>query len=106
VSDAGGAYATLAFTQTFLTTLCGKEFSAAERRAFVTALGLLDEDDRHRSLRVHELRGDLAGMWSASASDSLRMTFLRIGGGSKVMLACSRPVATSSAIHRRWPPSS
>jgi hypothetical protein len=90
VSDARGAYATVVFTQTFLTTLCGKEFSAAERRAFVKALGLLDEDDRHPSLRVHELRGDLARMWSASASDSLRMTFLRIGGGSRVMLACSR----------------
>jgi hypothetical protein len=90
VSDAGGAYTTLAFTQTFLTTLCGREFSGAERRTFVTALGLLDADDRHPSLRVHELRGDLAGMWSASASASLRMTFLRAGGGSKVMLTCSR----------------
>jgi mRNA-degrading endonuclease YafQ of YafQ-DinJ toxin-antitoxin module len=90
VSDARPAYTTLAFTQTFLTTLCGKEFSAAERRAFVKALALLDENEKHPSFRVHELQGDLARLWSASASGSLRMTFTRIADGRKTMLACSR----------------
>ncbi len=51
---------------------------------------LLDEDERHPSLRVHELRGGLEGTWSASASDALRITFLRAEGGRKILLRCSR----------------
>jgi hypothetical protein len=42
---------------------------------------------------VHELQGDMAGAWSASASDELRMTFLRAAGGRKLMLTCSRHYA-------------
>ncbi len=90
MSEAPRAYTTLAFTPTFLTTLCGKEFSAAERRAFLKAIRLLEDNEQHPSLRVHELKGDLARLWSVSASDSLRMTFLRFGKGRKVMVACSR----------------
>lgn len=84
------AYRTLDFTDTFLQTFSGKEFSAADRRAFLHALRLLDEDERHPSLRVHHLRGDREGSWSASASRSLRMTFERLDGGRKRMLTCSR----------------
>jgi len=83
-------YRTLNFTDTFLQTFAGKEFSAAERRAFLHALRLLDEDERHPSLRVHQLRGDREGSWSVSASRSLRMTFERRGGGRKRLLTCSR----------------
>jgi mRNA-degrading endonuclease YafQ of YafQ-DinJ toxin-antitoxin module len=90
VTEERSAYATLDFTQQFLATLCAKDFSIAERRAFVKALGLLDGNEKHPSLRVHELQGDLAGLWSASASDSLRMTFMRGRDGRKIMLACSR----------------
>jgi hypothetical protein len=39
---------------------------------------------------VHELRGPLQGVWSASASDVLRMTFERLPNGKKAMLTCSR----------------
>jgi mRNA-degrading endonuclease YafQ of YafQ-DinJ toxin-antitoxin module len=53
------------------------------------ALRLLDQDERHLSLRVHELRGDLAGVWSASASKELRITFERISEGRKRLLTCS-----------------
>ena len=53
------------------------------------ALRLLDDDETHPSLRVHELTGGLMGMWSASASDALRITFAR-EGGRKVLLRCSR----------------
>jgi hypothetical protein len=34
--------------------------------------------------------GDLAGLWSASASDSLRLTFVRTDQGRKTMVSCSR----------------
>jgi mRNA-degrading endonuclease YafQ of YafQ-DinJ toxin-antitoxin module len=41
----------------------------------------------------HELRGDLAGVWSASASKELRITFERIPGGRKRLLTCSHHYA-------------
>jgi hypothetical protein len=86
-------YRTLDFTPTFLESYGGREFSASDRGRFRRALQLLDENEQHRSLRVHQLLGDLAGVWSASASDELRMTFLRTGGGRKLMLTCSRHYA-------------
>jgi len=54
---------------------------------------LLDTDERHPSLRVHDLTGDLGGVWSASASDELRVEFIREPGGKKVLLRCSRHYA-------------
>lgn len=51
---------------------------------------LLDQDERYPSLRLHELRGDLAGTWSVSASDDLRLVFLRTPGGRKTLLRCTR----------------
>ena len=89
MTPSGEAYRTLRFTPTFLATLAGREFSASERRAFIKSLALLDEDDSHPSLRVHELRSPLAGIWSASASRSLRMTFVPESRGLKIMLTCS-----------------
>ncbi len=85
-------YRTLDFTNTFLETYASREFSDKERRLFRKALRLLDEDERHPSLRVHELQGDREGSWSASASDALRMTFERssTSGGRKRLLTCSR----------------
>jgi hypothetical protein len=83
------SYPTVDFTETFLMSFTAKDFSAADRRAFLKALRLLD-DDRHPSLRVHPLRGDREGSWSASAGSSLRMTFERLPGGRKRMLTCSR----------------
>jgi mRNA-degrading endonuclease YafQ of YafQ-DinJ toxin-antitoxin module len=80
---------TLSFTETFLETFAGRSFNGAERRRLLKALGLLDANERHPSLRVHELRGDLAGVWSASASKELRLTFGRLPGGRKLMLTCS-----------------
>lgn len=66
------------------------EFRTADQKRFAKALRLLDVDERHPSLRVHELRGDLNGVWSASASDELRIEFLRHGAGKKILLRCSR----------------
>ena len=83
-------FATLEFTDTFFDTYESKDFSAADRAAFKKALRLLDTDERHPSLRVHELQGRLAGTWSASVSSVLRLTFERLPGGKKAMLTCSR----------------
>ena len=83
-------FRSLEFTDTFLETFGSKDFTAAERRAIRKALRLLDHDDRHPSLQVHQLQGDLAGLWSASASDSLRLTFVRTSRGRKALVSCSR----------------
>jgi len=87
---AGHAYRTLEFTETFLTVFAGRDWSVAERKVLLKALRLLDEDDRHPSLRVHRLVGDREGSWSASASGELRMTFERLPAGRIRMLTCSR----------------
>jgi mRNA-degrading endonuclease YafQ of YafQ-DinJ toxin-antitoxin module len=84
---AGEYFKTLIFTDEFFDTFGG--FKNSERRQFRKALRLLDEHERHPSLRVHELKGALAGVWSASASEALRMTFTRLPDGKKVMLTCS-----------------
>ena len=84
------AYRSLDITAEFLTAFADRGFSAADRAALLKALRLLDEGERHPSLRVHQLHGDREGSWSASASDPLRMTFERLPGGRKRMLTCSR----------------
>jgi hypothetical protein len=63
--------------------------SRDDQRRVLRALALLDDDERHPSLRVHQLRGDLAGLWSASASRALRITFERLGDGRKLLVAAS-----------------
>jgi mRNA-degrading endonuclease YafQ of YafQ-DinJ toxin-antitoxin module len=83
-------YRTLDFTTTFLQTFADKTFSAADRRAFLKGLRLLDDNEKHPSLRVHKLEGDQEGSWSASASEVLRLTFERLEGGRKRLLTCSR----------------
>ena len=83
-------FQTLDFTDTFLETFGSKDFNAVERKSIRKALRLLDSDERHPSLRVHQLQGDLTGLWSASASDSLRLTFVRTAQGPKTLVSCSR----------------
>lgn len=88
-----GGYRTLDFTETFLELFAGRDFTAADRNAFLKALRLLDAGERHPSLRVHQLKGDREGSWSASASDRLRITFERLDGGRKRLLTCSKHYA-------------
>jgi mRNA-degrading endonuclease YafQ of YafQ-DinJ toxin-antitoxin module len=83
-------YTSLDFTDSFLETFGSKNFTAAERKTIRKALRLLDSDEKHPSLRVHQLEGDLAGLWSASASDVLRLTFVLTARGRKTMVTCSR----------------
>jgi len=86
----GAAYQSLEFSEEFFDSYASRDFSSSERGLLKKALRLLDRNERHPSLRVHELRGPLAGVWSASASDALRLTFERTEGGRKRLLTCSR----------------
>jgi len=83
-------YRSLEFTEEFLDRYAGRDFSASDRKLFKKALRLLDENEQHPSLRVHALQGSLRGVWSASASESLRLTFQRLENGRKRLLTCSR----------------
>jgi mRNA-degrading endonuclease YafQ of YafQ-DinJ toxin-antitoxin module len=83
-------YQFIDFTETFLRSFASKDLTAADRAAILKALRLLDENEKHSSLRVHKLEGDKEGSWSASASMVLRMTFERLDGGHKRMLTCSK----------------
>lgn len=81
-------YRSVVPTPEFLESLTA--LSRDDQRRVLRALALLDESERHPSLRVHQLRGDLAGQWSASASSSLRITFERLPDGRKQLVAASR----------------
>ncbi len=83
-------YANLILTSDFVESYGGREFSTAERQRFARALRLLDSNEQHPSLRVHQLSGKEHGTWSVSASDELRITFERRADGVKVILRCSR----------------
>jgi hypothetical protein len=85
-----GSFPSLEFTDRFLGSLYGGRFSASEIDRILRALHLLDEDERHPSLRVHQLKRNLRGEWSASASDELRITFIRLDGGRKRLQTVSR----------------
>lgn len=84
------AYRTLDFTDAFLDDLRESRFSPDERKQLFKALRLLDDNEKHPSLRVHKLEGDREGSWSASASKSLRLTFARLPGGRKRLLTFTR----------------
>lgn len=81
-------YQTLEFTDEFFETF--GRFGKSDQGRFRRAMRLLDAKEKHPSLRIHELHGPLEGVWSASASDELRMTFERLPGNRKAMLQCSR----------------
>ena len=83
-------YTSLVVSSEFIESFGAKGFSYAERQRFIRALRLLDTNEQHPSLRVHQLQGGLAGQWSASASDALRITFERTEGGKKRLITCSR----------------
>ena len=86
----GEPFRAVEITPAFLDNPIGSDFTAADRRRIVRALRLLVTNERHPSLRVHQLHGAMEGVWSASASDELRITFERLSGGRKLILSCSR----------------
>ena len=82
--------ASLVFTPAFLRDLVGHRFNDIERKKFMKALELLEANERHRSLEVHQLTSDLSGVWAAKADDALRLLFQRLPEGRKLLLSCSR----------------
>ena len=83
-------YQSLEFTETFLLMFASRDFTPSDRKIFLKALRLLDENEKHPSLRVHKLEGDRSGSWSASASVVLRLTYERTDDGTKRLLTCSK----------------
>ncbi|MCZ7576207.1 MAG: hypothetical protein M5U18_03805 [Dehalococcoidia bacterium] len=80
----------LDFALRFVDDLLNNRFSAAERSAVKKALTLLDENERHPSLRVHRLGGDMEGSWTAYVTRSIRVTFERLPDGGKRLLTLTR----------------
>lgn len=80
----------LDFTLGFVDDVLNNRFSAAERSAVRKALSLLDENERHPSLRVHKVAGDLEGTWTAYVTRSIRITFERLPDGGKRLLTLTR----------------
>ncbi len=79
----------LSWSDKALSDFADRKFSAQERSRILKALGFLAIDERHPSLRVHELSGDLAGLWSASVTDHIRIHFVRLDGGRKRLVNIS-----------------
>lgn len=77
-------YRSVRFTPQFVDDLI--ELSKTEQKQAVKAIKGLDDNEKLPSLRVHELQGTLRGIWSASASKKLRITFVRLDGGLKLLL--------------------
>ncbi len=77
-------YRTLRFIPRFVDDLIA--LSRTEQKQTARSLKALDANEKTPSLRVHELQGQLKGIWSASASKSLRITFARLDGGLKLLL--------------------
>jgi mRNA-degrading endonuclease YafQ of YafQ-DinJ toxin-antitoxin module len=80
----------LEFTTNFIERLFDKTFSSADRRRILRALRMLDVDEQHPSLRIHQLHGKYEGVWSASVTDEIRITFRRLPSGRKLLLSCTR----------------
>lgn len=73
----------LTFSDEFFRAFADRRFTPSDRARVLKAMGLLDTNERHPSLRVHALTGNLAGIWSASVSDSIRIHFVRTSDGRK-----------------------
>lgn len=77
-------YRSVRFTPRFVDDLI--ELSKTEQKQTVKAIKAPDGNEKLPSLRVHELQGTLRGIWSASASKKLRITFVRRDDGLKLLL--------------------
>jgi mRNA-degrading endonuclease YafQ of YafQ-DinJ toxin-antitoxin module len=77
-------YRTLRSTPRFVSDLIG--LPRTEQKQIAKWIKVLDDNEKTPSLRVHELQGQLQGIWTAAASKSLRITFVRLDGGYKLLL--------------------
>ena len=73
----------LSMSDQFLRDFADRRFTPAERARVLKALAPLASNERHPSLRVHALSGDLTGVWSASVTDNIRVHFVRLSDGRK-----------------------
>lgn len=80
----------LACSNESLSDFADRKFSAQERARILKAVNLLANDERHPSLRVHALSGNMAGLWSASVTDSIRIHFVRLPEGRKRLANISK----------------
>jgi mRNA-degrading endonuclease YafQ of YafQ-DinJ toxin-antitoxin module len=83
-------YRAIQLTPRFLEALLSRDFTRTDQQSILRALARLDDDEHHPSLRVHKLSGQLSGTWSASASASLRIVFVRGRDGHKIIIGCSK----------------
>jgi len=81
------ALSNLEFTTEFLATF--QRLSTTDQGRVSRALELLDQNERHPSLNVHQLKGQQAGVWTAYATKSLRITFERLAGSRKRLVGAS-----------------
>jgi len=81
-------YVTLVFTDEFLDRVFA--LSSTDQRRIRRVLRQLDTDETTLSLHMHQLRGQQAGLWTAYASKSLRITFERLEGGRKRLIEASQ----------------
>lgn len=84
------SFDSLGFSDEFFRNFAGRQFSPQDRARVLRSLGMLDENERHPSLRVHQLQGNLEGIWSASVSDVIRIHFIRLPDGRKRCINLTR----------------
>lgn len=83
-----GALENLQLTTEFLDSFT--HLSTTNQGRISRALERLNQNERHPSLEVHQLKGDQAGLWAAYASKSLRITFRRLDNGQKELVEASQ----------------
>ncbi len=83
-----GALENLQLTTEFLDSFT--RLSTTNQGRISRALERLNQNERHPSLEVHQLKGDQAGLWAAYASKSLRITFRRLDSGRKELVEASQ----------------
>ncbi len=80
-------YESIVFTTEFTDSIA--HLSSADLRRVFRAVQQLDADETTPSLNVRQLKGQQAGIWTAYATRSLRITFARLDGGRKRLLDAS-----------------
>ena len=73
----------LGFSDEFFSAFADRRYTPQDRARVLKALDLLDKNEKHPSLRVHALKGNLAGLWSASVTDYIRIHFVRLPNGRR-----------------------
>ena len=81
-----GEWEPLEFTPQFMQSLERIRLRPAEFSRFLRGLTLLAENERHPSLRIHQMKGDQAGLWTASLSDVLRVRYRKLPDGKKLLV--------------------